>query len=189
MQRRHESQFYSSEGMRQLQAQIDELWEVIDRRVVEVAELRRTVDEDCHGDHQERKNKAIAEAGGSTLFYWDHEAGKVMARPVPVDPEAEPVDRRVEDVEEELRPEPYASPLLRPATFVNAPVDHFHFVNEAASTYDPLDLPSHKPQSFKIVHTGRGWYQVVNSEGKPIHEGKLRKGPADEAWEAAMAAV
>jgi hypothetical protein len=62
-----------------------------------------------------------------------------------------------------------------------------HDANNAADTAE-VAAELH-PDPFQVAHLGRGWYQVVDHEGKPIHEGKLRKGPAQETWQAAMAGV
>ena len=139
MQRRHESQFYSSEGMRQLQRQIDELWEVIDRRVEDVKPPGMV---------------SIADAQ-PLMVRWDSESDEVVTEPMPAAsaPNYDPAEQAAADAR------------------VNKIID--------AS-------PALNPQPFKVNHCGRGWYEVVDSEGKPIHEGKLRKGPADEAWKAAM---
>ena len=95
MQRQHESRYYSNEAMRHLQRQINELWEVIDRRV-----------EDVTPTHDPSLD---------SLPYYQADDG-------------------------------------------------------AGSVHDP--------QLFKVVHTGNNWYQVVDSEGKPVHEGKLRQAAA-----------
>lgn len=43
-----------------------------------------------------------------------------------------------------------------------------------------------KPDAYQVEHLNYGWYRVVNSEGEPIHEGKLRKDAAQEIWQEAM---
>ena len=142
MQRRHESRYYSSEGLRHLQRQINELWE-----------------------HFEALRQAHVKSGGTGTG------------PVPVDPEAGPdiatVDRRVEDMEE-------------PRTLTPEEIGNMTGITEVMTGHQP---PALNPQSFKVIPTGRGWYQVVDSEGKPIHEGKLRAKPAYDRLQEAMGAV
>ena len=107
MTRRHKSHYYSSEGLRQLQAQINELWEWVE--------------------------------GFSEV---------VMAR-----------------------------------TLTPEEIEGMTGITEAIKGCPP---PAHDPQPFKVQPTGRGWYQVVDSEGKPIHEGKLRKVEADVTYREAL---
>ncbi len=101
MTRRYESRYYSNESMRHIQKQINELWEM--------------------------------------------------------------VDRRAEDVE---------APL-----------------NVRAKNPTEGVAGVFTPQPFKVIPTGRGWYQVVDSDGKPIHEGKLRRDAARDACQVAMEGV
>ncbi len=113
--RQHESQYYSSEGLRHLQRQINELWAL--------------------------------------------------------------VDRRVEDVKVAVSP---AEECMSPVTLMT-------YKDGELVPRDPP--PALNPQPFKVIPTGRGWYQVVDSEGKPIHEGKLREAQAKVRLEMAVAAA
>ena len=135
MTRQHKSQFYSSEGMRQLQAQIDELWGVVDlawKTADPIADL--LLPDGC----------------------------------IPVlDEKSEQKRRELDNI------------------FLAPSIDHD--ADNAATTAEvAAEL---QPDPFQINHLGRGWYQVVDNDGKPIHESKLRKEPAQEAWQAAMTGV
>lgn len=116
MTRRHKSNYYSNEGMRQLQAQINELWEHLEAVRQAYVKSEDTTNTDVFND-------------------LDSEVQVVRTTPFPDDP------------------------------------------------------PVYDPQPFKVQPTGRGWYQVVDSEGRPVEERKLRQKAANEACEKAMQSV
>ena len=124
IQRQHKSRYYSSEGLRQLQAQINELWEVVDG--------------------------LLEDAGSHDGFLADRGPGRHDS---PVTAAHDP----------------------QPATPVS---DKNVVVYEVRTTPFPDDPSALDPPLFKVVPTGRGWYQVVDSEGRAIHRVKLRRDAA-----------
>ncbi|KKM27122.1 hypothetical protein LCGC14_1577830 [marine sediment metagenome] len=154
MQRRHKSQFYSSEGMRQLQAQIDELWGVVDRRVEDVEAAVEELRPESYASPHLRP--ATTFVGANVRVRWDSEKGEVVTEPMP---------------------DKTSAPGYDPAE--QAAAD--------ASVNEIIDIrPALNPQPFKVNHCGRGWYQVADSEGKPIDVRKMRKEPAEAACRVAM---
>lgn len=121
MTRQHLSAFYSSEGMRQLQAQIDELWEAmqLDHPFMPIGP-----------DNLQMMQEVMAEEERQRV---NHDANNAVT---------------VAEVAAELQPDP-----------------------------------------FQITSLGYGWYKVLDGEGRQIHDNKLRKEPAQEAWQAAMEGV
>lgn len=120
MVRQHQSKYYSSEGLRGLQAQIDELWGVVEE--LTVPPLIR----------QEGVGSGVAPGS----VQWANDLNDALAH---------------------------------------------------AATAEVADVL--KPDAFHVKHLGHGWYQVVDGDDQPIHEGKLRKEPAEEVWKAAMEAA
>ena len=122
MTRKHESRWTADAEQRHLQAQINELWEVI--------------------------------AGNG---------------PFPVDPQPDEASVRMREMVDTI-------PLVKP-------LDHdaaaFEVTAEIAAIL--------KPDAYEIVNVGWGWYQVVNSDGKPLHKSKLRKDKAQKLFEQVLA--
>lgn len=156
MTRRHKSNYYSSEGLRQLQAQINELWEVVE-------ELRP----EPYASPHLRPATLPEEVG-----FIDGAASTAVEYNLERLAEFGP-----DDVAPTITcnpPWPSSEEDVKPA--VMDVVDRQDATPAAAAF---MDAAAHGPQPFKIIPTGNGWYQVVDiKEGKAIHEGKLRKAAA-----------
>ncbi len=59
-----------------------------------------------------------------------------------------------------------------------------HDANNAAVTEDIANQL--KPDAYEVKNLGYGWYQVVDSDGVPVHGGKLRKAAATMLCEAKL---
>lgn len=174
IQREHKSQYYNNENLRHLQRQINELWEVVDRRVEDVKTEEFAGPMPCQHTARERLEMAKeAKLKGVKVVHFlttDEDEKEVSWEEYVAGMEKEIIAEETGDVEE-------------PRTLTQEEIEGMTGITEAMKG---CPSPVLNPQPFKVVPTGRGWYQVVDSEGKPVHEGKLRRDAADEACKKAM---
>ncbi len=148
MERKHASKFHPDPNLRSLQAQIDELWEVMEGCSTT---LRQLLD---------------------NLY---------LANPKPLYNRTPPDGITVAEELVRLRE---AGGVLAEERLARLAAEEGH---DAAAQDTVAEVAAElQPDAYEVKLLSHGWYQVVDSDGKPIHEGKLRKDKAQEVWRVAM---
>ena len=182
MPRRYESQYYSSEGMRHIQAQINELWAVIDRRLVDVEPAITA------SDVEGRLHQESAAGPVATEYLGPNAVSGFIAPPVEFAGPMPYKHTARERLEMAKNDRLKGVPLIHVLT-TDEDEKEISWEEYVAGMEQEIAVEEgvvHNPQPFKVIHCGNGWYQVADSEGKPIDVRKMRKEPAEAACRVAM---
>lgn len=206
MTRQHKSQHYESADLRSLQAQINELWgavtHLIDHPPMPIGVENEKIMREVLAEETDTGPFQIYESAAAELeaFYanpvkdaiflnvTDEDEVEISREEYIADLERRVAIEAARDAPCDLVTRPHIDEksqraLSRLQAVLDAPIPQPHGIDHGPELTPQADVPN---GALWVHECGYGWYQVVDCNGAPIHEGKLRKGPAEALREKTM---